>query len=152
MNSFLLVSSILFAGVAQTSVAEILNVVDSPSLTQYLALAGDLAADGPSMEAFEYSEGDTVSPQATCHIGTDDDLISYVTEIVKSMDWATDLSRSRLAELEHQAVNDLRELIGVGRVRICSLQFSNNYSLTILRTFESDRRPYVLTFREGYED
>lgn len=129
------------------------SVEHSRALTEVLSIMADIAAEGPSLSYFGWTETKSVVPdEAVCVDATRDDVAEYLTGLIKEMDWATPSQSEHLQSHMPAALTGLKGVLESDDLERCDWGFSEQMTYTKVIRFKNKKTDYQITFSEGYED
>lgn len=129
------------------------SISDSRPLMDILAVMADVAAEGPAMSYFGWSEEPrAVARDARCEVASREDAAAYLTDLITQMDWITPDQAAVIDANLSRAVEDLGRVLERDDLRRCVWGFSEDMSYTKYVHFENRLSGYQVTFTEGYED
>ena len=128
------------------------SVAQSSSLTALFSTMAEIADEGPMMSYFGWTEVKSEMLDAKCKAATEDDAVSYLTNLVSEMDWASQEQINRLGSQMEAAMIDFRTILGSDSLQRCDHDFSENMTWTHQIRFMNLATGYQITFTEGYED
>jgi hypothetical protein len=129
------------------------SVLESPELTEFFDVISEIAADGPSLSYFGWSEETRALPEdAKCYPAGLHDATEYLVRLVDQLEWATDKQRAKLDHVMSKALEDFQEILGENTVTQCEWDVSEQMTLTRVTRFVTLVSGYKITFSLGYED
>jgi hypothetical protein len=151
-------SLVLMVSLAQTLHAEETSnngssVADSASLSELFSVVSEVAADGPSLSYFGWTESTPTMPErVNCYPAGLHDATEYLVRLVDTLDWATPEQRNRIDQSLSKGLEDFREILGAGILNQCDWELSEQMSSTRVTQFENQDTGYQITFSLGFED
>ena len=129
------------------------SVLDSPQLLSFFNVIGEVAAEGPSLSYFGWSEDERAIPEdAKCYPAGLHDATEYLVKLVDQMEWATKAQQEKIDNAMPKALEDFREILGENTLNQCEWDVSEQMSLTRVTQFVTLTKGYKITFSLGYED
>lgn len=129
------------------------SIRESQSMLDVLSLMSEVAAEGPSLSYFGWSEDPRPFPgEATCGTASRADATSYLKELIEEMDWMSQDQAQAINKKLAEASADFGEILETDDLWMCRWRLSENRSLTEYVTFRNRCSGYAVTFMEGYED
>lgn len=129
------------------------SVSDSAPLSELLAVVSEVAADGPSLSYFGWTESTPMMPErVNCYPAGLHEATEYLLRLVEDLDWATPDQRSRIDRSLAKGLEDFREILGGGVLNQCEWEISEQMSTTRSTQFVNQDTGYQITFSLGFED
>lgn len=129
------------------------SVSESQQLVELFNVISEIAADGPSLSHFSWSEEkQSVPDDAKCYPAGLHDATEYLVRLVDQMEWATEAQREKIDSLMPKALEDFREILDETILNQCEWDVSEQMSLTKVTQFATLINGYKITFSLGYED
>lgn len=129
------------------------SVADSVPLSELFSVVSEVAADGPSLSYFGWTESTPTMPErVNCYPAGLHDATEYLVRLVDNLDWATPEQRSRIDQSLSKGLEDFREILGAGVLNQCEWEISEQMSTTRLTQFVNQDTGYQITFSLGFED
>lgn len=128
------------------------SVSESKPLMNLLKVMTDIADAGPEMSFFGWSEDPSDLTDGDCKTAAADDAPLYLSGLLSSMDWASDVQSEIVKINKDDALKDFRRILGSGDFQRCDLSFSENMSFTRIYLYQNLTSGYRIQFTEGYED
>lgn len=132
---------------------ELSSVTDSVPLSELLSVVSDVAADGPSLSYFGWTESAPTMPErVNCYPAGLHEATEYLVRLVDSLDWATNEQQARIDKSLAKGLEDFREILGAGLLDQCEWEISEKMSFTRVTQFVNQDTGYQITFSLGFED
>jgi hypothetical protein len=129
------------------------SVADSASLSELFSVVSEVAADGPSLSYFGWTESTPTMPErVNCYPAGLHDATEYLVRLVDNLDWATPEQRGRIDQSFSKGLEDFREILGAGLFNQCEWELSEQMSTTRVTQFVNQDTGYQITFSLGFED
>jgi hypothetical protein len=129
------------------------SVADSASLSELFSVVSEVAADGPSLSYFGWTESTPTMPErVNCYPAGLHDATEYLVRLVDNLDWATPEQRGRIDQSFSKGLEDFREILGAGVLNQCEWEISEQMSTTRVTQFVNQDTGYQITFSLGFED
>lgn len=129
------------------------SVLDSPQLLEFFDVISDIAADGPSLSYFGWSEEKQALPDdAKCYPAGLHDATEYLVKLVVQLEWATKDQQEKIDQVISKALDDFREILDDNTLKQCEWDVSEQMSITRVTQFVTLTSGYKITFSLGYED
>jgi hypothetical protein len=129
------------------------SVADSASLSELFSVVSEVAADGPSLSYFGWTESTPTRPErVNCYPAGLHDATEYLVRLVDNLDWATPEQRGRIDQSFSKGLEDFREILGAGVLSQCEWEISEQMSTTRVTQFVNQDTGYQITFSLGFED
>jgi hypothetical protein len=129
------------------------SVADSVPLSELFSVVSEVAADGPSLSYFGWTESTPTMPErVNCYPAGLHDATEYLVRLVDNLDWATPEQRSRIDQSLSKGLEDFREILGAGVLNQCEWEISEQMSTTRLTQFVNQDTGYQITFSLGFGD
>jgi hypothetical protein len=129
------------------------SVADSASLSELFSVVSEVAADGPSLSYFGWTESTPTRPErVNCYPAGLHDATEYLVRLVDNLDWATPEQRGRIDQSFSKGLEDFREILGAGDLNQCEWEISEQMSTTRVTQFVNQDTGYQITFSLGFED
>lgn len=143
-----------FQTASRTDAAEpVSSVLDSPQLLAFFNVISEVAAEGPSLSYFGWSEDVRDIPDdAKCYPAGLHDATEYLVKLVDQMEWATKDQQEKIDNAMPKALEDFREILGENTLNQCEWDVAEHMSLTRVTQFVTLINGYTITFSLGYED
>jgi hypothetical protein len=149
-----IIAILFFQSASRSDAAErASSVSDSPELMEFFNVISEIAADGPSLSYFGWSEEkQAMAEDAKCYPAGLHDATEYLVRLVDQLEWATKEQREKIDRVMSKALDDFREILSEDTMNQCEWDVSEQMSLTRVTQFTTLTSGYKITFSLGYED